>query len=115
MYRVKGRYKHVPNSSFEGFGESCFKGGLLPFATGKPQIVIPGAGDRSFAGISENELGVRNTPAALLGFASLNPTYRLKTPKVFHAIFSESITYVLNLFRYLCPEPVQSLTLYLIL
>jgi uncharacterized protein (DUF169 family) len=58
-------FKHVPVSSFEGFGESCIKGGLLPFVTQKPQVVIPGAGDRSFAAISEHEMGI-GIPAFLL-------------------------------------------------
>lgn len=46
------------NSSFEGFEESCVKGGLLPFLLGKAQVVIPGMGDRSFAAIGEGELAV---------------------------------------------------------
>lgn len=45
-------------SAFEGFGETCFKGGLVPFITGRPQVVIPGMGDRAFAGISPEELAV---------------------------------------------------------
>jgi uncharacterized protein (DUF169 family) len=50
--------KYVPKSSFEGFGESCGKGGLMPFLLRKPQIVIPGSGDRSFAGIQDHEIGI---------------------------------------------------------
>jgi uncharacterized protein (DUF169 family) len=50
--------KYSITSSFEGFGESCGKGGLMPFITRKPQIVIPGAGDRSFAGIQDHELAI---------------------------------------------------------
>jgi len=34
--------KYRIQSTFEGFGESCSKGGLLPFISQKPQIVIPG-------------------------------------------------------------------------
>jgi len=45
-------------TTFEGFGESCFKGGLIPFITGRPQVVIPGMGDRAFAGITPDELAV---------------------------------------------------------
>jgi len=45
-------------SAFEGFGETCFKGGFLPFLTGRPQVVIPGMGDRAFAGITPEELAV---------------------------------------------------------
>jgi uncharacterized protein (DUF169 family) len=54
-----------PVSSFDGFAESCVKGALIPFITQKPQVVIPGAGDRIFAGISEHELGI-GLPAFLL-------------------------------------------------
>ncbi|MHA1671109.1 MAG: DUF169 domain-containing protein [Promethearchaeota archaeon] len=50
--------KYSINSSFEGFGESCAKGGLMPFLLRKTQIVLPGAGDRSFAGIQDYELGI---------------------------------------------------------
>jgi uncharacterized protein (DUF169 family) len=50
--------KYAIRSSFEGFGESCGKGGFMPFITRKPQIVIPGAGDRSFAGIQDHELAI---------------------------------------------------------
>jgi uncharacterized protein (DUF169 family) len=45
-------------STFEGFGETCFKGGLAPFITGRPQVVIPGMGDRAFAGITPEELAI---------------------------------------------------------
>ena len=64
-------HKYVPNSSFEGFEESCVKGGLIPLLTQKPQVVIPGAGDRSFAGISEHELGI-GFPAELLFYVMEN-------------------------------------------
>ena len=50
--------KYAIRSSFEGFGESCGKGGLMPFITRKAQIVIPGAGDRSFAGVQDYEIGI---------------------------------------------------------
>ena len=52
-------------SAFEGFGETCFKGGLAPFVTGRPQVVIPGMGDRAFAGISPEEIAV-GLPASQL-------------------------------------------------
>jgi uncharacterized protein (DUF169 family) len=45
-------------STFEGFGETCFKGGMVPFITGRPQVVIPGMGDRAFAGITPEELAI---------------------------------------------------------
>lgn len=53
---VTYEYTNPVHSFFEGFGESCMKGGLLPFVLDSPQVVIPGMGDRSFAGIGENEL-----------------------------------------------------------
>lgn len=43
------------------------KGALIPFVTQKPQVVIPGAGDRTFAGISEYELGI-GLPAFLVSY-----------------------------------------------
>ena len=52
-------------STFEGFGESCMKGGLVPFITGSPQVVIPGMGDRAFAGITPDEIAV-GLPASML-------------------------------------------------
>lgn len=55
-YEHKRKYR--VQSTFEGFGESCGKGGLMPFITRKAQIVIPGTGDRSFAGIQDHELGI---------------------------------------------------------
>jgi len=58
-------YKYAPTSSFDGFGESCLKGGLIPFTTQKPQVVIPGAGDRMLAGCSEHDIGI-GLPAFLL-------------------------------------------------
>lgn len=58
-------YKKPVASAFEGFGESCVKGGLLPFLTGRPQVVIPGMGDRAFAGIGDHEIGI-GIPAGML-------------------------------------------------
>ena len=58
-------YKQLVHSFFEGFGESCIKGGLLPFLLDSPQVVIPGMGDRSFAGIGESELAL-GMPSRLL-------------------------------------------------
>jgi hypothetical protein len=59
-YEHKRKYRI--QSTFEGFGESCSKGGLMPFITRKAQIVIPGTGDRSFAGIQDHELGIGMPP-----------------------------------------------------
>ena len=50
--------KYEITSSFEGYGKSCVKGGLRPFLSQRPQIIIPGAGDRAFAGIQEYEIGI---------------------------------------------------------
>lgn len=58
-------YKLPVISSFEGFGETCAKGGLVPFINGRPQVVIPGMGDRAFAGIADNEIAI-GFPAGLL-------------------------------------------------
>ena len=51
-------YKYPVTSSFEGFGESCDKGALRPFITGRPQVVIPGMGDRAFTGTNEYEMAI---------------------------------------------------------
>jgi uncharacterized protein (DUF169 family) len=57
--------ENYPVSSFEGFGETCLKGGLLPFITGVPQIVIPGMGDRTFSGVYDYEVAI-GMPAPLV-------------------------------------------------
>jgi len=50
--------KHIIKSSFIGFAESCMKGALFPYVTGKPQYVSPGAGDQSFSGTGEHEVAI---------------------------------------------------------
>ena len=65
IHAICYEYNQIVHSFFEGFGETCFKGGLLPFVLDSPQVVIPGMGDRSFAGIGENELAV-GMPARLV-------------------------------------------------
>ena len=57
--------ENYPTSTFEGFGETCIKGGLVPFITGIPQIVIPGMGDRTFSGVYDYEIAI-GIPANLL-------------------------------------------------
>lgn len=57
--------ENYPVSSFEGFGETCFKGGLLPFIKGVPQIVLPGMGDRTFSGVYDYEVAI-GLPARLV-------------------------------------------------
>lgn len=68
-YEHKRKYRI--QSTFEGFGESCSKGGLMPFITRKCQIVIPGTGDRSFAGIQDHELGI-GMPASYIFYVLEN-------------------------------------------
>jgi uncharacterized protein (DUF169 family) len=62
---------NYPYSSFEGFGETCTKGGLLPFITGIPQIVIPGMGDRTFSGVYDYEIAI-GLPADMVFIALQN-------------------------------------------
>ena len=56
---------YFPQSTFTGFGESCFKGGLVPFLTGTAQIVIPGTGDRTFSGVFDYEIAI-GIPGSLI-------------------------------------------------
>jgi uncharacterized protein (DUF169 family) len=57
--------KDFPSSDFTGFGESCQKGGFVPFIIGVPQIVIPGFGDHSVAAAHETEIAI-GMPAELV-------------------------------------------------
>jgi len=50
--------KDHPSSDFDGFGESCQKGTLVPYLTGVPQIVIPGFGDHSIAATHPDEIAM---------------------------------------------------------
>ena len=63
--------ENFPTSSFEGFAESCLKGGLIPFITGVPQVVIPGMGDRAFSGIYDYEIAI-GMPGKLVFDVSAN-------------------------------------------
>ncbi len=65
IHALAYRGEHFPVSTFEGFGESCMKGGLLPFLTGVPQVVIPGMGDRTFSGTNDHEIAI-GFPGSLL-------------------------------------------------
>jgi hypothetical protein len=47
------------------------EGGLIPFVTEIPQVILPGMGDRSFAGISEHEMAV-GMPAKLVFYTLEN-------------------------------------------
>jgi len=57
--------KYVVTSSFIGYGESCLKGVLVPFVTNKPQVVLPGTGDRTLSLTKEEEMAI-GFPGALL-------------------------------------------------
>jgi len=57
--------RNFPTSSYWGFGESCIKGGLIPFFTQIPQIVIPGTGDRTFSGVFDYEIAI-GVPGSLI-------------------------------------------------
>ncbi len=71
IHALSYEYLHVPSSSFDGYGETCIKGGLIPFVTGIPQILLPGAGDRSFSGSSPHEIGI-GMPAELIFYTLEN-------------------------------------------
>ena len=43
-------------SSHAGFGASCIEGVLRTFLTKKPNVIIPGAGDRIFAATQDDEV-----------------------------------------------------------
>ena len=57
--------RNFPVSGHWGFGESCFKGGLLPFLNQIPEVVIPGTGDRTFSGVFDYEIAI-GIPASLI-------------------------------------------------
>ena len=72
--------KHLIQSPFNGYGESCIKGGLMPFLTGKPQVVLLGGGDRVFALASDDEMAI-GIPGAVLFDVAEN---LFKTGEVFN-------------------------------
>ncbi len=57
--------RNFPQSGYWGFGESCMKGGLAPFLTQVPQIVMPGTGDRTFSGVFDYEIAI-GLPGAMI-------------------------------------------------
>ncbi|TFF86630.1 MAG: hypothetical protein EU551_01080 [Promethearchaeota archaeon] len=63
--------KYVIKSSFIGFGESCLKGVLLPYISNKPQVVLPGTGDRTLALTKEEEMAI-GFPGKLLSYINDN-------------------------------------------
>lgn len=63
--------KYLVNSSFIGFGESCLKGVLIPYVTGKPEVVLPGTGDRTLALTKEEEMAI-GMPARLISYVNNN-------------------------------------------
>ncbi|MEW5734165.1 MAG: DUF169 domain-containing protein [Thermodesulfobacteriota bacterium] len=84
--------KNLLVSAFNGYGESCIKGALLPYLSGKPHVVIPGAGDRAFSQTGDDEIAVGMPVPALLAAASnlfasgreFNLGYPVKSPLVGH-------------------------------
>lgn len=63
--------KYLVNSSFIGFGESCLKGVLIPYITDKPEVVLPGTGDRTLALTKEEEMAI-GMPAKLISYVNEN-------------------------------------------
>jgi uncharacterized protein (DUF169 family) len=85
--------KDFPSSDFTGFGESCQKGGFVPWITGVPQIIVPGSGDHTVAATHETEIAM-GMPAELvfkvdqnlfLTGGRLNPGQPAKTMMVMNA------------------------------
>jgi len=98
IHALTYEFKYTVASTFDGYVESCVKGGLLPFLLQEPQIIIPGAGDRSFAAIMDHEIGI-GLPGNLLFYVTdnlfktggpMNIGMPLKT--VMAATLDESIT-----------------------
>ena len=54
---IEKKRKYEIKSLFQGFGE-CTKGTLQPYLMQKPDIIIPGNGDRSYGGIQDYEIGI---------------------------------------------------------
>jgi uncharacterized protein (DUF169 family) len=48
----------ITEQAFLGYGESCILGALTTFLTKKPQIVLPGEGDRTFGITTEDEMAI---------------------------------------------------------
>ena len=63
--------KYLVNSAFIGFGESCLKGVLLPFISQKPEVVLPGTGDRTIALTKEEEMAI-GIPAEIMAYVNEN-------------------------------------------
>ncbi|TXT58189.1 MAG: hypothetical protein BAJALOKI2v1_420011 [Promethearchaeota archaeon] len=63
--------KHLVQSPFIGYGESCIKGVLVPYLTGDPQIVLPGTGDRTLSLTKEEEMAI-GLPAELIFYINNN-------------------------------------------
>lgn len=63
--------KYMVKTSFVGFGESCIKGVLIPFVTQKPEVVLPGTGDRTLSLTKEEEMAI-GMPADLIPYVEEN-------------------------------------------
>lgn len=61
--------KYLVNSSFIVFGESCLKGTLIPYVSDKPELVLPGTGDRTVALTKEEEMAI-GMPADLISYVN---------------------------------------------
>ncbi|MCP4761607.1 MAG: DUF169 domain-containing protein, partial [archaeon] len=59
------------DQAFLGYGESCLLGALTTYITKKPQIVLPGEGDRTFGLTTENEMMI-GIPAKKLFYIMKN-------------------------------------------
>jgi uncharacterized protein (DUF169 family) len=63
--------KYLVNSSFIGFGESCLKGVLIPYISDKPEVVLPGTGDRTLGLTKEEEMAI-GLPSKLISYVIEN-------------------------------------------
>jgi hypothetical protein len=48
--------KHVPRGAITGFGDSCWGAALFPLLSKNPVFVLLGMGNRSFGGVTKNEV-----------------------------------------------------------
>ncbi|MHA1671110.1 MAG: DUF169 domain-containing protein [Promethearchaeota archaeon] len=55
----------ITDQAFMGYGESCLLGVLTTFLKNKPQIVLPGEGDRTYGMTTENEMAIGLPPDKL--------------------------------------------------
>jgi len=58
IHSISYEGKILVESYFAGYSETCNKGVLIPYITGKPQVVLPGTGDRRLSFTTENEMAI---------------------------------------------------------